>query len=349
MSPTRHQIIRSIAALVCTVACSAPNGSLSGTRKPSADEVQRTDANADNTARSDGSANTANSNDAADQPVQVIGTYLTCAIEERTELAATVGCKVVRRGDSRRVAIQKLTKSYQWGYTIPPATSGTAELVSQTPGDVWHAIYVFKGNSAPALASLLSAVHIIFDAVPLAGQAITSSTHFDAPLDNLIPTGDDLGAAVAGIASAGQVFVPPSASPPLALPSSTATSNAATPPSTGGARTFPTLAGKHYPTNCSQATSGSSDYTIKDTFFGEQDGRHTIGRVIYSYTDTTCAGTPTRTVKSTPEVTFYYFAGETPSDGALAVSYDPASTRVSFYIRMDGDTTDTKVAFATGL
>lgn len=343
-------------------ACSGSSGGMAGNGKvpigvpPATGSSERNDAVA-----------AGGSGDGADQPVQVLGTYLTCALDERASTAATVGCNVLRRGDRRRVDLKKSTKSYLWTYVAPAGTAGTVEVMPMGPGDKFHVVYVLNAETETLLAQLIAAVHVVLDAVPLPNQTITSSTHFDADLSQVLLSADDLGAIVAGNTTQqkvpggnGAIFVPPPSPPaPPAKPAPApmpepgkhempptpgATPMPPTPPPTKSP--FPDLKTLHYPTSCNSA--GNGEYAIKDTFFGDQDGQRTIGRKIYYYADSSCTNLPTRTVKSVPEVTFYYFAGETPAQGALAVSYDPGSTRVSFSIRMESDSFDSKVSFATG-
>ena len=337
-----------VGVFAASVACSG-NGGLAGSNKPpQADAPQLGSAERNAGVRS-GDAS-ASANDAADQPVQVIGTYLTCVVNERSATAAAIACNAVRRGDRRHVDLKGATKSFQWSYKLDPGTAGTVTLAPPPAGSSWDIVYVLSAGSSAALETLLAGVHAVLDAVPLPSQMVTSATRLDGALADLLVSADDRGAVVNGpkTTTSDTVFVPPTTPLPPATVTPPSPLPAPAPAPAAPSALFPTLAGSHYPTSCN-LVPGNSEYTVKDTFFGSQGGARTIGRAIYYYRDAGCTGAPSHVVKSVPELTFYYFAGETPLDGALSVAYDPASTRVTFYIRMAGDAADSKVYFATGL
>src|SRR5262249_38182882 len=111
-------------------ACSPPSGGLAGGAKaPAGDAPKPGNASAERDAGS------ASGDDASDQPVQVIGTYLTCEVNERAISAATIGCTAVRKGTRRKVDLAKSAKSATWSYSLPPGTKGTVDVAPQPPSE----------------------------------------------------------------------------------------------------------------------------------------------------------------------------------------------------------------------
>jgi hypothetical protein len=338
----------SAAAVLILAACSAGSNVAGNGGIPGAGDQKKgaIDAEHDSAVRGGPKAQGSGSSDAADQPVQVIGTYLACDDDGHSDTMASIGCNVLHKADKAKIDLTKASKSFSWNYFVPTNTPGTVLVVPQAPSAKWHVIYKLSADTAENLAKLQAALHVVLDAVPVPGQALANVTHLDSGLKTALAAANP---PAAPPVPAGDVFIPPTpveTKAKLITDLVTAAMPQAPAPQPTPASGFPTLAGKHFPTDCLVSGTG---HAIKDTFFGDQDGVRTLGRLIYYFDSTACMGSPTRTVKSVPEVVFYYFAGEAPIDGALAVSYDPASTQVSFYVRMDGDTKDTKVSFETGL
>jgi hypothetical protein len=107
--------------------------------------------------------------DAADQPVQITGTYLTCAaVEPPSESHAVYGCKLARQGSNETVDLRQLVQSHKWTYELLPGSmaAGTVDVKEQPDGAEWQVFYELAAEGLAPLQKLVDALKVELQIVP---------------------------------------------------------------------------------------------------------------------------------------------------------------------------------------
>lgn len=366
MIPRRHLLLLSLALTACS---SAPSGASGPAPEPQAAEATKL-VKEQNAGVGSGSAARPGSgagSDRADQPIMITGTYLACAIEERSEDAAAIGCDWRIRGQSRKVDTQRDVRSAAWSYALPSGTIGEVEAKTQAKDAAHHVVYRVSTPTRESLTKLIASFAVVLDFVTLDGQSLTSRKELAqlAPLepdqappppeaaDVFVPTPPGAPAPLQG--SVGDAIKLDPAPPESTLeavapgPNQPPPSSPAVSPGTLAPRPSepqPALDGQRFPNACAKSSTG--EYTIKDTFFGAtESGQRTIGRTISYWTNATCSGDPARVVRSSPETSPCHIKGDRAEGPEfIVVAYDEATRRVSFKIRMEDKSQPESVSFA---
>ena len=125
--------------------------------------------------------------DTSDQPVQITGTYLTCAETESTDTNAVYGCRVASKKDGSTVALNTLASDWTFDYDILKSALGTV-TVKASNQNTYQIFFDFEASSNTELKALLAATKIILDMNYLPGVGnVGSGPAFEGLIATFIP------------------------------------------------------------------------------------------------------------------------------------------------------------------
>lgn len=124
----------------------------------------------------------------ADQPVQITGTYLTCAEVDADATRVAYGCRLADKRNGATVDLARLATRWDWGAVLPK--QGTyASVQKQQPehGSAWQIVFDVSGDDQSELRTTAAALRITLDLAlkPEAGGA-GGRKLFDEPLSQLL-------------------------------------------------------------------------------------------------------------------------------------------------------------------
>ena len=120
-------------------------------------------------------AGTAVGDDHADQPIQITGTYLSCATLAAPEGVGAAGegrygCRLGAHGFAK-VPLEGLKPQPSWSFALPKGgdvAGQSVTLVNQAATSPWHVVYQLKTADAKSLRDLLSALTVMLSVSPAA-------------------------------------------------------------------------------------------------------------------------------------------------------------------------------------
>jgi hypothetical protein len=157
----------------------------SGSEHPTAekDEASGDARSATGNGQSAGSSETS-SGEAADDPVQITGTYLTCgavapATRDLSDDHTVYGCNLALESTHEPVKLSRVATSWQWRYDLDAARFPQASVTTRPQdGGAWQVLFDVAGAGAGAeLSQLLQALRVVLDLVPRAGSGYASGDH----------------------------------------------------------------------------------------------------------------------------------------------------------------------------
>jgi hypothetical protein len=138
-------------------------------KRPAAEHAS---AEKDESSGDAGGKSAAGGGDAADEPVPITGTYLTCgAAQPPQDDHVVYGCNLALEATGTPVKLSRVATSWQWRYELDAARFPNA-TVSTRPqdGGAWQVLFdIVGGGSQAQLAQLLGALRIVLDLVPRPG------------------------------------------------------------------------------------------------------------------------------------------------------------------------------------
>jgi len=127
------------------------------------------------------------SDDTADQPVQITGTYLTCVETKSSDTSALFGCRVASKQDGSTVDLTTLASNWTFDYDIENNVNGSVKVKSSSKKN-YHVLFEFEASSKLQLNALLAATKILLDLTYLPGVAPAGSgSAFAGPITSFIP------------------------------------------------------------------------------------------------------------------------------------------------------------------
>lgn len=134
--------------------------------------------------------NSGTSEDSADQPVQITGTYLTCSETTSSEIEATFGCRLARKDNGKTVNPNEVGTDWTFDYEILNGQTGSVFAKKSVTTGLFQVFYEFEASSRSALKSLIKSTRISLniDLLPAAGVE-TGQPEFSGLIVTFVPAG----------------------------------------------------------------------------------------------------------------------------------------------------------------
>ncbi len=152
-----------IAMFFTNASCSGSGGFTDGLKLGKKSESKEEEPNT-----GENLGNEKDGDDTADQPVQITGTYLTCAETESTETQAVFGCRVASKKDGSTVQLNSFASDWTFDYDITSTTAGSVR-VRASKQKTYHVFYDFEASTKSELKALVAVTKITLDMVYLPG------------------------------------------------------------------------------------------------------------------------------------------------------------------------------------
>jgi hypothetical protein len=241
-------------------ACSGSGGFTEGFKMGKKDEKKGSD---ESSTKKEQPGKESEDNDASgDQPIQITGTYLTCAEISADDTETSIGCRLADRRNGKTVALSDIAIQWEFDYEVLSQASGEVSMRAGSSQDAWQIFYDFHTVAASDLKKLVAATKILLD-LDLKPGAGTSQPgpEFSGLISTFIPAGES--ETVSGtqekldesVVTTGQTDSPPTtntAQPPDPAPGPT-------PGPAPGPAPAPATATTNPQTQPQPATTGGSD------------------------------------------------------------------------------------------
>jgi hypothetical protein len=172
-----------VATIMLLTSCSGSGGFTEGLRIG-----KKSDSKDQEETNSGGSlGNEKDSDDTADQPVQITGTYLTCVETKATETSALYGCRVANKKDGSTVELNTLASDWTFDYVMTNNVAGSVTVKASQQKN-YHVFFDFEAATKAELKTLLSVTKILLDMIYLPGVGpVGSGPAFAGLLSTFIP------------------------------------------------------------------------------------------------------------------------------------------------------------------